>query len=145
MKALLISEVIDLANKSATPEEAVKVLQQHNSLGLRDILRAALDDTIIFNLPAGAPKFESPVNHTDGEVPTNLIRRTPELTYMVKGGPGDKLHPARREGLFLAMLEGIDPKDSELLILVKDKKFNEKWPKITKAVVSKAFPKLIRK
>ena len=43
------------------------------------------------------------------------------------------------------MLEGIDPKDSEMLILVKDKKLHEKWPNITKDVVRKAFPKLIRK
>lgn len=144
MKPLLISEVLDLANRQATQDETIKVLQANNSLGLRDVLRSALDDSIVWNLPTGAPPFKSPES-TDGSMPSNLIRRTPELAYMVKGGPGDKLHPARRESLFLGLIEGIDPRDARMLILAKDKKLAEKWPNITKDVVKRAFPKLIAK
>jgi hypothetical protein len=145
MKEMLISEVLDLANKQTDPQQVSAVLKQHNSLGLRDVLRASLDDSIVWNLPTGAPKYESSENHTDGTVPSNLIVRTGELVYMVKGGQGDGLHPARRENLFIALLEGIHPRDSEMLILSKDKKLNEKWPNVTKEAVKLAFPKLIAK
>ena len=118
-------------------------LKKNNSLGLRDILRAALDESIVFELPIGAPKFESGESHTDGSVPSNLSRRTPDLAYMVKGGPGAKMHPAKRESMFIGLLESVHPKDSELLILVKDKKLAEKWPNVTKEAVKLAFPKLI--
>ena len=52
-KQLLISEVITLANKEATPQAVAEVLKKNNSLGLRDILRAALDESIVFELQIG--------------------------------------------------------------------------------------------
>jgi len=45
--------------------------------------------------------------------------------------------------MFIDMLEGIHPKDAELLILMKDKKSLAKG--ITKKLVEEAFPKLIVK
>ena len=142
---LLISEVLDLANKQASPDVVAKALKAHNSLGLRDVLRIAFDDSITINLPTGAPSYKSPES-TDGSMPSNLIRRTPELAYLVKGHPqGDKLNPLRRESLFLGLIEGIDPRDAAMLILAKDKSFSTKWPNVTKDVVKAAFPKLLRK
>ena len=144
-KEPLIHEVLTLANRETTAAAVAEVLKKNNSLGLRDILRAALDESIVFELPVGAPKFESGENHTDGTVPSNLARRTPELAYMVKGGPGARMHPTKRESLFIGILETVDPRDSEMLILVKDKKLAEKWPNVTKDAVKLAFPKLIAK
>lgn len=144
MKEPLISEILTEANNKATRDETVKVLKQHNSLGLRDVLRASFDDTIVFDLPQGAPKYQSPES-TDGTMPSNLIRRTGELAYLVKGGPGKNLHPARREALFIGLIEGIDPRDADMLILMKDKKLSTKWTNITKEAVKLAFPTLIKK
>ena len=56
----------------------------------------------------------------------------------IRGG-NDKLTTARREMMFINMLQGLHPKEAELLILVKDKKMGDKY-KITKDHVAKAYP-----
>ena len=47
----------------------------------------------------------------------------------------------RREMMFINILEGLHPLESEILCLVKDKKLEEKY-KITKEVVSEAYPSI---
>ena len=56
----------------------------------------------------------------------------------MKGG-NDGLTKARREMIFINLLQGLHPKDAELLILVKDKKLSDKY-KITHEVVAEAYP-----
>jgi hypothetical protein len=53
------------------------------------------------------------------------------------------MKPLRREGLFLNLLESLNPEEAELLIAAKDKKM--KYKGITKKLVNDAFPNLIVK
>ena len=48
----------------------------------------------------------------------------------------------RRESMFVQMLEGLHPKEAEIICLVKDKRLTDKY-KLTKAHVSEAFPDII--
>jgi hypothetical protein len=41
--------------------------------------------------------------------------------------------------MFIQMLEGLHPKEAEIMVLVKDKKLQEKY-KITKDIVAEAYP-----
>ena len=125
-------------------KERIKILQENNSLGLRDILRAAYDDFIVFNLPEGLPSYQSNVSE-EGISPTNLIRNTTQFTYFVKRGEGDKIPQFKRESVFVRLLEGIDPKDAEVLCAVKEKRLQAQYSKITKELVQKIWPKLILK
>lgn len=139
---LEIYEVLEKAAAASTKAEKIEILKKNNSLGLRDVLRAAYDDFIQFNLPPGVPEYESHVSK-EGLAPTSLLRQTTMMTYFVKKGKGDSLPAAKRERMFLQVLEGIHPKDAEILVAVKDKKFSGKYRGITKNLVQEVWPKLI--
>ena len=52
---------------------------------------------------------------------------------------GANISQARRETLFIQLLEGLHAKEAEVLSLVKDKKIGKRW-KITRQCVEEAFP-----
>jgi len=83
------------------------------------------------------------VPYKENEVPvgtdhTSLRREYRQLYHFVKGG-NDSLSSLRRETMFIQMLEGLHPKEAELLCLVKDKQLTTKY-KIDRDVVSQAYP-----
>ena len=144
MKNPHIYEILHAVSNAETAELKLELLKQHNSLALRDVLRAAFDDTIVFTLPKGLPKFKSALSN-QGIAPADLRRETHRLTYFVKGGKGDSLTQLKRESLFLSLLEGIHPEDAEVIGLCKEKNFESKFAGITKDLVKAAWPKLISK
>ena len=56
----------------------------------------------------------------------------------MKGG-NDTLRPTRREMMFINLLEGLHPREAEILILTKDHKLGDKY-KISLDVVKEAYP-----
>jgi hypothetical protein len=56
----------------------------------------------------------------------------------VKGG-NDSLSSLRRETMFIQILEGLHPKEAELLCLVKDKKLATQY-KVNKDIITEAYP-----
>jgi hypothetical protein len=139
---LEIYEILEKAAAAPTRVEKIEVLKKYNSLALRDILRAAYDDFIEFSLPPGVPEYKTSLSK-EGMSPTSLQRQTTMMTYFVKKGKGDTLPALKRERMFLQVLEGIHPKDAEILIAVKDKKFAGKYKGVTKALVQEVWPTLI--
>lgn len=140
----MISEVLDKASRAATKEERIAILKENNSLALRDVLRAAFDDSIVFTLPKGLPNFKSMLSN-EGTPPTDLARSTRQFSYFVKGGKGDGIPSARREKIFLAILEGVHPKDAQVVAAMKEKTLGELFPGINKALVKAVWPNLIEK
>jgi hypothetical protein len=67
------------------------------------------------------------------------IRKEYHMFYnFVKGG-NDGLSSLRRETMFINILEGLHPKEAEVLVLTKDKKLQTKY-KITHENVKEAYP-----
>jgi hypothetical protein len=143
MKYVTIAEILNMVSLAKTKEEKIKILKTHNSLALRDVIRASFDDSIVFLLPEGKPPFKTHLSN-EGISPTDLKRSTTQFTYFVKGGKGSALTQARREKMFIALLEGIDPADAEVVCAMKEKKLQEKFPGISKDLVKEVWPKLIR-
>lgn len=139
-----IYEMLENVAKADTHDAKVNLLKKYDCLGLRDILRGAFDDSIVFTLPTGTPEYKESISK-EGLTPTSLARQSKNLGYFCKGGQGDKLMPVKRERMFLQILEGIHPKDAEVLIAMKDKKFENRYDGITKALVQEVWPNLIRK
>lgn len=135
-----IYEVIELASKAKTKKDRISVLREHESWALKDLLRGTYDDLVQWSLPPGAPPYEPAA---ESSVPSTLHNQHKKFKYFVKGLAGDQVQAFKRERMFIDMLEGIHPKDAELLILMKDKKSLAKG--ITKKLVEEAFPKLIVK
>ena len=135
---LLLNEVLQKVSNAKTKAQKIKLLQQHNTPALRQILIANFDDSVISMLPEGDVPFE------ENDVPeetehTKLIHEYRKLYLFFKGGAN--LSQNRREMLFIQLLEGLHKGEAEVLILVKDKKLGKRW-KITKQCAEEAFPQI---
>jgi len=132
--AMLIYEIIESASKKRTKAEKIQVLKENNTPALRDVLRGTYDQKIKWNLPSGSPPYTPAPAHA---APANLQRENKKFRYFVVGGP-DMLK-AKRERMFIEVLEGCDPSDAELVIsMVNKTPING----ISRAVVDEAFPGL---
>jgi len=130
-------EVLELASKQKTKAKKIEILQEYESDALKSILIWNFDQTVISLIPEGT------VPYTKNEVPigtdhTSLRREWKNLYHFVKGG-NDKISAIRRETMFIQMLEGLHPEESEIVCLVKDKALEDKY-NITYDVVRKAYP-----
>ena len=144
---LMISEILEKAAEAQTREEKSKILKDNNCLALRDILKGGFDDSIEFLLPKGTPPYESDDAPT-GYNRSSLYQQTKKFRYFAKGGPGENLLPAKRERMFIEILESVHPKEAELLIAMKDKKLvgpPSFYKGITKKLISETFSGLIVK
>ena len=135
---LSISEILELTNKIHLKQDQVDFLRRHESLPLKGILKFALDPSIEWLLPPGAPPFR-PCEALDQE--GQLYQKASKLMIFIKGGGYDELRPAKRESLFISLLESLTPGDAELMTFVKDKMIN--FPDITPSLVQEAFPGLL--
>jgi hypothetical protein len=158
-------EVLDLASKQRTNAKKVEVLQKYEDPSLKTILIWNFDESVVSMLPEGdvpyastgeqtsysgtlSSKIDDAVSKMD-ELSSNslgsmdqgrsTIRKEYTMFYnFVRGGNGS-LSSLRRETMFINILEGLHPKEAEILVLVKDKKLQTKY-KITKEIVSEAYP-----
>ena len=136
---LLINEVLQKVSNAKTKAEKKKLLLQYNTNALRAILIANFDDSIVSVLPPGDVPY-TPNDAPEGTEHSVLEKEYRKLYLFFRGG-STTLKQSRREELFIQMLEGLTAGEAEVLILVKDKKLGKRW-KITKAVVSEAFPSI---
>ena len=69
---------------------------------------------------------------------TTIRKEYVRFYNFIKGG-NDSLASLRRETMFIQMLEGLHPLESQIVCLVKNKELQNKY-KITKEIVSEAYP-----
>ena len=137
---LLLSEILRKVSNAKTKEEKVALLRKHNSVALRQLLIINFDESVISMLPEG----DVPYTPNDAPAGTDHSRLEQEyrgLYRFFKGG-ADKLPALKRESMFVQLLEGLAAEEAELLVLVKDGRMNDKYKRITKAVVQEAFPSI---
>ena len=132
-----IFEILDLVGAQRSKAKKVEILQEYRDPSLVSILIWNFDDTVVSIIPEG----EVPYN--PNEVPvgtdhTSLRREYRNLYHFVQGG-NTSLSTIRRETMFIQMLEGLHPKEAEILCLIKDKKLTTKY-KLTYEVVKEAYP-----
>jgi hypothetical protein len=130
-------EILELASKQRTNQKKVEVFKEHSTDALKAILIWNFDESVISMIPSGDVPYEK------NEVPvgtdhTSLRKEWKNLYHFVKGG-NDSLSQVRRETMFIQILEGLHPKEADILCLVKDKNLQSQF-KISKEVVEQAFP-----
>jgi len=142
---LTVFEMLKNVSAKRSKEEKLNLLREYNSLALRDVLKGAFDDSIIFILPEGEPPYK-PVDPKQG-VPSRLGRLSKQFRYFASGGPGERMPMAKVEQMFIRLLESIHPDDAKVVLAMKEKKLHEMFPKttLTKKLVSDAYPGLISK
>lgn len=158
-----VFEVLELASKQRSNAKKVEVLKAYEHDALKTIFIWNFDQSIISLLPEGEVPYgdlndqnvysgslsenlsreaiggESATGQDlDGRGKTSLRREYQNLYHYVKGG-NNNLTSIRREMMFINLLQGLHPKEAEVVILTKDKKLTDKY-KITFENVKEAYP-----
>ena len=133
----LVSEIFTKVNNAKDKSKKIAVLQENDSQNLRMLLKGAFDPNVIWELPNGIPPYkknDAPI----GTEHTYLLDEAKKLWHFVKGGnPG--LAKARKENMFIQLLEGLSGEESEVMINIKDNKLNQAYKGLTANLVKEAF------
>ena len=138
-KDALLTEILQKVSSAKTKAEKVDLLQEYNNNGLRAVLIINFDESLKFLLPEG----EVPFTANDAPAGTDHTRLDHEyrgLYRYFKGGDSS-IKSMKREQLFVQLLEGLYKDEAEMLVLACNKDLQSKY-RVTKAVVSEAFPSI---
>jgi hypothetical protein len=133
----LYSEIAMKVNNAKDKPRKLKVLQDNDSVALRQVLRGAFDSKIEWALPKG----EVPYSVNDAPIGTDhtiLAQEAKRLYLFIKGGD-DTVKQNKRELLFVQLLEGLSAEEAEFLVAVVNKKVNNKYKGFTANLVKEAF------
>jgi hypothetical protein len=158
-----VFEVLELASKQRTNAKKVEVLKTYEHDSLKAVFIWNFDETVVSLLPVGEVPYANADEQSvysgtlsenlsreavggesatgqdlDGRGKTSLRREYQNLYHYVKGG-NNTLTTIRREMMFINLLQGLHPKEAEVLILTKDKNLNDKY-KISFDNVKEAYP-----
>jgi len=132
-----IAEVLKKVNNAKTKDKKIAILRENDSEALRVIIRTSFDPSIVWLMPAG----EVPYKHNEapeGTEHTRLMNEYRRLYIFCKGGD-NQTPQARKEQLFIQMLEGLHHEEAEVLCTAKDKTLHQKYKGLSDNVVKEAF------
>jgi hypothetical protein len=135
----LISEVLRKVNNAKTKEEKKKILLDNNTQVLRSLFIWNFDESVISMLPEGDVPY-TPNPAPEGTDHLLLENEGKKMFHFVKGG--SNISQSKREQIFLGMIENLHPDEAELICLVKDKKLQKKYTRISKALIEETFPQI---
>jgi len=129
-----------LVIKQRTRQDKINILKEYEDPSIKAIFIWNFDESVQSVVPEG------PVPYKENEVPvgtdhTSLRREYKNLYHFVKGG-NDSLSSLRKETMFIQLLEGLHPKEAEIICLVKDKQLTTKY-KISFDIVKEAYPDIV--
>ena len=161
-----VFEIFDLITKERSKSRRVEALRQFEHPSLKALFIWNFDETVISALPTGDVPYASvgeqdAYSGTVSGTVTDAVKKMEELKSnslgsqdqgqssirrefkkfynFIKGG-NDGLSNLRRETIFINIVQGLHPREAEILCLVKDKKLEEKYKAITKEIISQAYP-----
>ena len=132
-----MNEILELVSEQKTDAKKVAILKEYECDIIKSLFIWNFDDSVISLLPAGNVPYkpnESPL----GTDHSSLRREQRSLYNFVKGG-NDQLSTIRRETIFIQMLEGLHPKEADIVIAVKDKNLEDMYD-VPFEVVEEAYP-----
>jgi hypothetical protein len=135
----LLSEVFRKVNNAKTKAEKTALLLQYSTQTMRSLFIWNFDESVVSMLPVGDVPF-TPNPAPEGTDHTLLENEGKKLFYFVKGG--SNLNQAKREQIFLGLLETLHPDEAEILCLVKDKNLQKKYTRISRALIEETFPQI---
>ena len=134
----LMNEIATKVNNAKDKPRKLKVLKDHDSVPLRQILKGAFDPKIEWLLPKGD---DIPFNKNDAPIGTEhtLLSQEAKRLYLFTKGGDNTLSQNKRETLFIQMLEGLSAQEADFLVTVVNKKVNNKYKGFTANLVKEAF------
>jgi len=135
-------EIFKEVHNAKKKAEKIAVLHHYSSAAVKTVLGYTYNPNVKWLLPEGTPPYTPLPKGADQE--SALASELRKVYLFVEGDTEvqQNLKPHRRETLFIAMLESIDPRDAKVLIGMKERKlpFNG----LTRKLVDEAFPNLTK-
>jgi hypothetical protein len=135
-----ISEIIDEACSIKGVDEKVEWLIKNDSVPLRMVLQCTYDKKRVnWLIPDSPPPWNK--NEFEDEAKSLLFTEARRLKIFIEGGGYENLNKAKRETLFIQLLQDIDNDDAYKLAhhSISQKPFKG----LTTKTINKAFPNLI--
>ena len=132
-----VHEIFTRINNAKDKPAKIAILKQFDNQAMRQLLKAAFDPKIKFDLPEGNPPYiknEAPA----GTEHTSLASEAKKLYHFVVGG-NNAINKLKKETMFIQMLEGLSAEEAEFLVTVVNKKVNNKYKGFTGNLVKEAF------
>ena len=158
-----IFEILELASKQRSNAKKVEVLKTYANDALKTIFIWNFDESVVSLLPEGDVPYgdvkdqnvysgtlsdnlsreamggeSATVQDLQGRGRTSLRKEYQNLYHYVKGG-NNTLSTIRREMMFINLLQGLHPKEAEVLVLTKDKHLTNKY-KVSFENVKESYP-----
>ena len=133
-----VSEIFkSISEEKDINKRKVLLANCRNNQGVIAMLQLAYDDNIRFNLPEGDPPYK-PCEYLDQQ--GMLYQNIKKIGLFLD--PNSTLPKAKKEMLFINMLEALDPDDAKLLLSIKSKVMP--YEGITRELVKEVFPNLVK-
>ena len=117
-----VHEIFTQINNAKDKPKKIEILKNNDTPQMRQLLKAAFDSKIKWDLPEGVPPYiknEAPA----GTEHTSLLAETKKLYHFIVGG-NNTITKIKKETMFVQLLEGLQEKDAEVLIAIKEKNLN---------------------
>lgn len=135
-----VFEVLEKVSSYKQEGRRIEYLKAQATFELRTILAVAFNNKLVFDLPMGAPPYKQDKTNPTEAMSTmkNTVRSFPTLLAT------NKIPVFKKEHVFVTMLEGVNYKNAEVIIAAKDKKLTELYPAITRELIEKAIPDVLK-
>jgi hypothetical protein len=133
----LYSEIAMKVNNAKDKPRKLKVLQDHDSVALRQVLKGAFDPSIKWLLPKGDVPYK--VNDAPLGTDHTILSQEAKRLYLFTEGGDNKMSQNKREVTFIQMLEGLSAEEAKFLVAVVNKKVNNEYKGFTANLVKEAF------
>ena len=133
----LMSEIATKINNAKDKPRKLKVLKDHDSVPLRQVLKGAFHPDIKWLLPKG----DVPYTANDAPIGTDhiILSQEAKRLYLFTKGGDNTISQNKRETTFVQMLEGLSAEEAQFLIAVVNKKVNNQYKGFTANLVKEAF------
>ena len=133
----LFSEIATKINNAKDKPRKLKVLQEHDSVALRQVLKGAFDPNIEWLLPPGDVPYEA----NDAPIGTEhtLLSQEAKRLYLFTQHGDNALSNTKRETLFIQMLEGLSAEEAQFLVSFVNNRVNNEYKGFTANLVKDAF------
>ena len=132
-----MNEILELVSEQKNDLGKISLLKEYECDALKSLFIWNFDDSVISLLPPGKVPYK-PNENPLGTDHSSLRREQRNLYMFVKGG-NDALSTIRRETIFIQMLEGLHPKEADIIVAVKDGDLEDMYD-IPFEVVEDAYP-----
>ena len=135
-------EIFKQIDEAPIKKDKIAILHKYSSPGLKTILVYTYNPNIKWLLPDSDPPYKELPENADQE--SRLVSELRKLYLFVEGDSPTKrnLKQAKREELFISLLEVIDPMDAKVVLAMKTGKLPYKG--LTRNLVAEAFPNLAK-